>query len=224
MYLAKVILCSVLCVISEQTTFDKVNQGVTNITLHTIPGGTTIVWFGQNSITYIQGNYFKNLLNLREIWLPLNAITDISDSAFAQVPTVTEICLHYNELTVVREMMFSGLPNLAKLRLDYNQIHTVEALSFKDNTALTYLNLEWNSLQSVPRSVFDPTNYPTNLNDFRMRSNPLQCNSSLCWLKQLDTTWITVTYPYSTECTGPTALAGCKWDSLMEQDLCDTSG
>ncbi len=131
MYLAHVTLLSVLCVIREQTTFDRISQGITDITVHNIPGGTTIVKFDSNSIKFVPSNHFKNLLNLREIWLSNNGITNISDSAFAQVPTVTIIHLQYNQLTVIREMMFSGLPNLLELGLYYNQIHKIESGSFK---------------------------------------------------------------------------------------------
>ena len=121
MCFAYITLLSVLCVISEQSTFDKSSQSITDMTVHTIPGSTT----------FVQSNYFKNLLNLREIWLNNNWITNVSDSAFAQVPTVTVIHLQYNQLTVIREMMFSGLPNLLELGLYYNQIHTIQSGSFK---------------------------------------------------------------------------------------------
>ncbi len=224
MYLAYITLLCVLCVISEQTTFNKIGQGITDITVHTIPGSTTVVMFDYNSITFVQSNYFKNLLSLNEISLDHNAISHISESAFAQVPTVTKIVLSYNQLTVIREKMFSGLPNLSILWLYENQIHTIESGSFKDNIALTRLALDSNLLQSVTRCMFDLDNHPSNLNNIKMFSNPLRCDQDLCWLKQLDTTWNIVGGASSTACAGPAALAGRKWNTLMEQDLCDTSG
>ncbi len=126
MYLTHVTLFSVLCVINEQSTFNRWNQNITDIMVHTIPGATTSVNFMENLVTYIPGNYFKNLPNLDEIVLDTNAITDVADSAFYQVHTVTKIYLRKNRLTVIREMMFSGLPNLGWLWLNHNQIHTVQ--------------------------------------------------------------------------------------------------
>ncbi len=199
MYLAHITLLSVLCVISEQTTFDKSYQSINNITLHPIPGGTTLVKFNNN------------------------AIADIADSAFSQVPTVTNIFLYRNQLTVIRQMMFSGLPNLLDLRLYRNQIHTIEFGSFKGNTALKVLSLGYNSLETVSQCMFDPTNHPASLKIY-MKNNPLQCDQDLCWLKQVDTTWITVNQPSDTTCAGPAALNGRKWNNLTEHDLCDTSG
>ncbi len=226
MYLAHITLFFVLCVISEQTSVDKSYQSITNITVQTIPGGTTLVKFHGNSISFVPANYFINFPSLNEIWLHSNVITNIADSAFCEVPSVTKIRLQFNQLTVIREMMFSGLPNLSELRLYQNQIHTIESGSFKGNTALTLLDLSHNPLQNLPRCMFDPDNHPTSLNSFYMNGNPLRCGQDLCWLKQLDYTWITVKNPSFPECAGPTGLAGRKWDTLIEQDLCtlDTSG
>ena len=275
MYFAQVTLFSALCVISEQLTFDKYNQGITDITVFTIPGATTQVLFSSNSISFVPDNYFINLPTLDKIFLNKNVITDIADSAFSGVPSVTMIYLNNNQLTVIREMMFSGLPNLAKLslsfnqidtiepgsfsqvpmvthidlgsnkltviremmfsglpnlarlRLNSNQIHTIQPGSFKDNMALTQLSFGDNSLETVSQGIFDPdnmNNHPTSLNYFRMNSNPLRCDQDLCWLKQLDTTWITVGDPSGTKCAGPADLDGREWDTLTEQDLCDMSG
>ncbi len=227
MYVAHITLLSVLCVISEQTTFNKANQGITDITVHTIPAATTIVWFGSNSILYIPANYFKNLLNLDEVWLNRNSISNISDSAFSQVPTVTVISLQYNQFTVIREMMFSGLPNLAMLWLSFNQIHTIQSGSFKENVALTMLSLRANSLKTISPHMFDPynvDNHPTNLTQLKLHGNALDCNT-LCWLRQAEASgWISVAKPSITKCAGPASLNGTTWDSLTDQDLCFISG
>ena len=224
MYLAHITLLSVLCIISEQTTFDKSGQGVTNITAHPIPGGTIHFRFQYNSITFVPDNYFINLSNLYSIYVYNNLISDIKDTAFSGVPSVTEISLVHNKLSVIKKLMFSGLPNLSMLLLSHNMVHTVDPGSFKDNTALVQLALSDNSLATVNRSMFDPNdpnNHPTNLAFFYIYGNALECDT-LCWMKQAG--WITVFRPWQTECAGPASLASCKWDSLMEPDLCETPG
>ena len=93
---------------------------------------------------------------------------------------------------------------------------------FTGNTALTYLSLARNSLETVSQCMFDSTNHPTSLDEFYINANPLRCGQDLCWLKQVDTTWITVKNPSLTECPGPAALVGRKWDTLTEHDVCTT--
>ncbi len=58
-----------------------------------------------------------------------------------------------------------------------------------------------------------------------MRNNPLECGS-LCWVKEAEQDgWIRVIGPHVTECVGPPALAGRKWDNITEKDLnCDEGG
>ncbi len=220
MYLAHVTLFCVMCVISEQSTFDRSGQGITDVTLPAIPGGTTVVDFGYNLMSFVPRNYFKSLSSLIEISLHSNDITDIADSAFSAVPTVTFINLGWNQLTVIRKLMFQGLPNLEKLWMASNQIYKLEPGSFKDNMALYYLSLWNNQLENICESIFAIDNHPTNLYIFKIFSNALECNSALCWLLMAEAAgWITVYDQSSTECARPGALAGRKWDSLTEQDL-----
>ncbi len=94
-------------------------------------------------------------------------------------------------------------------------------LYFSYSTALRTLALNENSLKTLDQSVFHVVNHPSSLTYFRIHDNPdLQCDYSLCWLKTLDTTWITVADPATTICGGPGAVNCHPWDQLTTQDLC----
>ncbi len=92
--------------------------------------------------------------------------------------------------------------------------------SFRDLSSLQKLYLNINQLQTVSLCMFDPTHLPSNL-DLRIQNNPLDCSYSLCWLKQVDGGWVTVSLSGAVkpECSTPAVLSGARWDVLIQQDL-----
>ncbi len=222
MYIAHICLLLWLCGFTEGTIFDREAMGITDITAYPIPAGTTRVWFDGNLITLVPAGLFVNLPYLWQIFLHENLLSDIEDFAFTGVPNVTSISVRDNYLEVIREHMFSGLPNLQVLSVSNNLLHTVEPGSFRDLTALIDLYLRDNSLHTLSECMFEPENHTQNL-DIRFYNNPLSCDQYMCWLKQAEGDWITVTRDYDTACAGPGALNGTTWDVLTELDLnCNT--
>ena len=221
MYTAYFFLSLWLCRFTAGTTFNKINQGITDITNHPIPAGTTQVKFQENSISRVPEGYFENLPSLDSINLYSNLISDIDDYAFVAVATVTWLNLAENKLEIIREQMFSGLTNLRVLYLQYNLVQRIEPGSFRDNTALTTLYLSYNLLQTLPESMFDLDNHPNNLqhDGLYMYNNPLVCNQSICWLKQAEQDWILLSRPDLIVCTGPGDLIGRTWDNITTHDL-----
>ena len=63
-----IILSSWLSVMTSATIFDMNSQSpaITDLTLHTIPSGTTDAEFGYNAISHVPDNYFK--VNVTEIF------------------------------------------------------------------------------------------------------------------------------------------------------------
>ena len=145
--------------------------------------------------------------------------SSIDDNSFAGVPTVTDISLSTNQLTIVRKLMFAGLPNLESLALSTNQIVTIETGSFQDLAALNYLYLQNNDLETLPDGIFDPSYHPTALDTLWMTDNPFQCTYALCWLKEAESSWITVYQATQTTCDGPAALASRSWSTITTTDL-----
>ncbi len=225
MYIAQVILVSMLCVITEQTIYDKSSQGVTNITVYPIQGDASIteVRFSYNLLIHIPSSYFRNLSNLNIINMRNNMISSIDDYSFTSVPSVTYIHLKMNHLSVIRRGMFSGLPVLQTVRLEKNRIHTVQPGCFKDNIALAYLQLGHNAIKVLPQSMFDLEIHPPALHLFHMENNPLVCNRSMCWVRQAELNgWIALGWPAS--CGAPAALQGRIWATLTTEELCCPPG
>ncbi len=179
----------------------------------------TFIKIRHNKMSVIRENMFSGLQNMDELSIQFNLIHTIEPRSFKTNTALTILALQGNSLQTIHKCMFSGLPNLAILRLYRNNIHTIDPGSFKDTMALTQLELDDNSLQNIPRFIFNPKNHPTSLNDFRILDNPLSYDQFLCWLKQLDTTWISVYDAPSTVCSAPGALSGRTWDTLSTTDL-----
>ncbi len=173
-------------------TFEKANQGITNLTAYPIPADTHLARFGQNAISEIPQGYF------------------------AAAPNIAGIYLQINQLTVIKKHMFAGLVSLVEIHLTDNKINLIEPESFKDNRHLRILQLHYNLLQTITESVFDPLTHPGALHTFYICENPLH-NESLCWLKQVN--WLTVYNPYRILCAGAGSLSGFKWNELEKHDI-----
>ena len=91
MYIAHVLLTLWLCGITAGTVFDKSSLGITDITDHPAPAGSTEVNFKYNSIQHIPIGYFVNLPNLEDIRFYYNVISDIDPYAFAGTPSETPL-------------------------------------------------------------------------------------------------------------------------------------
>ena len=86
--------------------------------------------------------------------------------------------------------------------------------------ALTSLGLNDNFITTLDSSIFHPTNHPTALHNLAIHNNPLEFDS-LCWIKEAEgATWITVTNPGNTVCSGTGAMNCRAWDEVTTQDLC----
>ncbi len=221
MYMPYVVLLSWLPdIVLSSTYFGRASQGIINMLLHPIPSNTTTATFSGNSISEVPAGYLQNIPNLDHLYLYNNEIANISDFAFIGVPSVGRIDLEGNKLKVIRKYTFYGLHNLWSLTLHWNELHTVESEGFADNPSLWYLYLNDNSLDTLVRTVFNLTNHPTNLANFKIQNNPLMCES-LCWLMLSDGDWITVLNPDQVVCAGAGHLNGQKWKDLTANDLCE---
>ncbi len=190
MPLSDIALLSVFFIITEQTTFNKNNIGITDLRVYLIPPDTEKVLYEHNMIRHVPKDYFKKLPKLVKISLRFNMISDIDCYAFSAVPNIKEMWLGNNSLSIIKHCYFSGIPKLKILYFGNNLIKSIEPWSFRENNALTELFLHLNLLETIPRCLFDLQSHPTNIKDFRMFANPLQCET-LCWLKQAQVSHVT---------------------------------
>ncbi len=181
--------------------------------------GLTTINLRRNKLTVIRENMFSGLHKLSILRLNGNQIQTVEYGSFKDTIVLQNLALHENSFETIPKCLFVGLPKLKQLHLAKNNIHTIGPGNFKDTKALQKLYLYKNSLETFPRNMFDLTNHPIDLNIFDIYDNPLSCTDSLCWLKQIDTTWITVTSASSAVCSGPEPLIGRTWDTLSTTDL-----
>ena len=205
--------------ICEGTSFQRSNQGVTDISVEIPPDGVTTIDMRTNDITLIPNTYFINMSSLGRIFLGGNKISQIQDFSFSGVPTVWHIHLTGNWLSSVTLNMFKGLFLLQNLRLDINFITFIESGAFSDLPALKQLYLRRNLLQTLSASIFDPLNQPV-LTDFYIDSNSWFCDTSLCWILEGICSWITFNPGDVMECSSPAQFNGRLFTTISKLDIC----
>ena len=121
-------------------------------------------------------------VDAREVWVNHNVIADIPLEIFSNLTWCLELVLDSNKLTVIKSGMFKGLKSLKLLNLGHNRITHIEPGSFA-NLQLSELYLDNNRLTK-------PMDQQELVNSQSVRitlgSNPLQCDSSMCWMKQAE--------------------------------------
>ena len=147
---------------------------------------------GKNELTYIKKEMFEELESLWYLRLSYNKISNI-DGTFEHIPQCTELYLYQNELGHVRADAFEKLQQLIKLGLGNNRIVDIEPGTFTKQTKLKILYLHRNRLTTLRRNVFN-SQHQTSLT-LLLSHNPLQCNSTLCWIKRAEREgWITLNH------------------------------
>ncbi len=204
----------------------------------------TKLYLYDNRLSAVRENMFSGLSNLETLSLSRNNIQTIEPGSFKDCSAMTYLILGYNSLQTISECMFSGLhsmdrislrgnvietigkgsfienPALVNMDLSHNDIHSIEPGSFWNNTALAKLDLDENDLETLPECMFHPQKHPNDLRKMIIERNDLQCNQSLCWLKQLDNDWLyVVDDDYDTPCAGPEALRGRYWSTVTPEEL-----
>ena len=90
----------------------------------------------------------------------------------------------------------TGLSSLSRLNLQNNRLlRTILPGGFSNLPRLELLHLHSNAIQTLSRNIFysstHPEWHPLNLR-MSLDGNPLQCNASLCWMKEAEAQgWIT---------------------------------
>ena len=104
-----------------------------------------------------------------------NQISDIDPGSFLPLQQCTYLWLPYNQLTYLKAETFKGLVSLDLLDLHSNQISFIEDGTFSHLPSIRVIYLINNNLVTPPKTRF-----------LFLDSNPLHCDSSMCWLKQAE--------------------------------------
>ena len=137
-----------------------------------------------NQITVIPRENIERLTLLRKFYLQHNRLTLMTNISY--LTSLEEFNIGYNRIFELPVDVFHGLPNLIKLSCEFNLIAELpDVVSLLPSLQEFYV--QGNRLLTLP----DYYAHSTPLT-FHVRSNPLVCNYSLCWLRLM--TW---TNPHS---------------------------
>ncbi len=154
-----------------------------------IPAEAVTVFIRDNSIRRVPADVFSQLSHCTFISLTYNEIEQIEPGAFNGLISLEDLYLYNNKLSVIEPGTFNGLISLQQLYLQNNMLSVIEPGTFSQLPALASLHLNDNKLTTLPWTVF--TNGTGNITrpaslQLRLEENPLQRDTSLCWVKQAE--------------------------------------
>ncbi|XP_063934789.1 leucine-rich repeat-containing protein 15-like [Zophobas morio] len=109
---------------------------------------------GENNITSLPKNLFKNLVGLHSLVLSDNGLTSIYNYNFKYLGSLKELIINNNQLGFIEEGSFDDLKSLEHLSLQNNYLTTVSDKLFKGSRNIITLNLAWNRLTSLEKDTF----------------------------------------------------------------------
>lgn len=160
-----------------------------------------------NQIQEINRMTFNGLHRLHRLDLTSNRIRRLDSETFVSVPRLHELLLQENLISVIEPGTFDNLPNLVLLKLTGNRLTTLSGMPFQHLSSLMLLDVRENSMKMMTSSVLMsiPNIHKERMN-VHIEENPLVCNCSLFWLRQLLDSNITSTLKTAVSlvrCGGP---------------------
>ncbi|XP_021942766.1 relaxin receptor 1 isoform X2 [Zootermopsis nevadensis] len=107
----------------------------------------------RNRLT-LEGKYFPELPQLKQLILDENAIEEIGENTFANLRALQSLDLNKNRIRHIHPNAFRNLHCLEELDIANNQIQTLAPTVFHNLTAIMKLSLTDNPLRSIPTELF----------------------------------------------------------------------
>ena len=147
-----------------------------------IPAESTKVIITGTIIATLKANVFQNLSKCEIMVFVGNSISYIERGAFYGLGNLDFLIIHQSiHPDALKPGVLSGLSSLTMLSLGSNNLTTLDSRVFED----------------LPRPL-----------QLEVAGNPLECNNSLCWLKE-EIRNKTITWMYG----APQCSSGASWDS-----------
>ena len=181
----------------------------------------------ENRIGGIDEDAFKNLKELKYLHLSNNELNLLPAGLLAALESVENLDFSNNNINSVETGTFSGLSHLEFLSLSFNKIEHLPDDMVDSAMKNVEINVRSNKLRTVSRKPFAKIPRPMYLD---ISGNPLNCDSSLCWLKQEATAgcvkWVEEKVGISGLPVGhlykPNCAYGTNWDDInwdCEEDV-----
>ncbi len=183
----------------------------------------TTINLRRNEIERIEPGAFNGLISLEVLGLHDNKLSVIEPGTFNGLISLEGLGLENNKLSVIEPGTFNGLISLEELWLSYNKLSEIEPGAFSQLPALDWLLLDGNKLIALQWTVFtDGTGNITRPASLVLELdwNPLQCDTSLCWVKQAEQDgWLTLDSDSDPDCAN---YPDTDWPDVNLQ--CNTMG
>lgn len=185
----------------------------------------------------ISTNAFKGLTQLRRLVLTDNRLSAIPTAQLSGLNRLEELSVGQNDFVTIEPNAFKGLPNLRSIDVSgASQLSVIKKGVFNENLNLETINFSSNKrLSTIENGAF--MGLP-NLRNLMMRNNafssfaeamvmwqelqqidltenPLMCECSMLWLKEL----LARRNTSHVDCAGPAPLKGKSLNSLGSDDL-----
>ncbi len=140
-----------------------------------------------SSITFINIYCFYGLRNLNVLKMAgSNFQGDVARYLFNNLTFLEHLDMSYCRVVELHPSSFKNLQRLRLLNLRGNNLMTIDFLAYPDLKQLTSLYVDKNSITSIPLHVLQTL--PTNLSEFDLSSNPIDCSCSqtdfILWIMQ----------------------------------------
>ena len=176
-------------------------------------GNLETVVLRNNRISSISPNAFNELKSLNALDVSQNRISHVPDNSFKHLDNLEHLDLSHNFIRDLAQGVFSKLKNLKYLYLNHNDLKVLPA----ELPMMEWLDISHNNIASIPES-YKSTIYPIEV--LNIAKNPLNCDCSLLWLKELynERKFLAkhIDTEFQPQCSKPSTLAGERWDDITD--------
>ena len=137
-----------------------------------------------NKVKNIEAKTFTELGRLKELWLSENLLENIGSEMFTGLEQLEVLNLAWNELVSIETDALTSMENLKTLDLRYNYLTKLNSSTFHGLQNLENLVLSHNNLVTMEPAMFSTTSGLPRPLYLSLDGNPLQCDCSLCWMKE----------------------------------------
>ncbi|CAH1252332.1 SLITRK5 [Branchiostoma lanceolatum] len=181
-----------------------------------------------STIQAIDPGTFSSLPSIMSVTIRCSHLLHIGDKTFYNLPSLQTIFMNHNFIETLSPRAFIGLNSLDKIFLNDNQLKevpfdTLSLICHSTTVARLQVDLENNQISAVPETGWKKI-FKTGVT-LRLKGNPFDCDGGMRWLVcKATTSALDVIFQAGhLQCTSPSELAGCDFQSLHTNSFCSSA-